>query len=183
MKRSSLLERAFAIPATIGSLARQFDMTHATPIEPPLLSIATYQNRSLSKRGRRLWLVLIAATVFIVASGAALAGAWIILPFAGFEVFLVWLAFHILARHDLDYESLVVTKSDFKWELRNGLETELLEGVRDWARFCRGNNKFGSSKIQLMYGKNTVVVGRLMSASQRGALEGQMALVFRCVTH
>ncbi len=172
---------AFASPATISRLARQFMMTKAASIEPPLLSIATHQNRSLSKSGRRVWLVLIAATVFIVAAGAALVGAWIILPFAGFEVLLVWLAFHVLGRHDMDYESLVVTRSEFKWEGRNGPKIELLEGARDWARFCRGNNKFGSSKIQLMYGKNTVVVGRLMSAAQRGELEAQMALVFRCV--
>lgn len=158
-------------------------MINVVPLEPPLLSIETYQNRSLSKRGRHVWLALIAATVFIVASGAALTGAWMILPFAGMEMFLVWLAFFVIGRHDLDYESLVVTKSDFKWERRNGPNTELLEGVRDWARFCRGRNKFGPSKIQLMYGKNTVVVGGLMSAPQRGELEAQMARVFRCVTH
>lgn len=156
-------------------------MINVNDQEPFLLSIATRPNRSLSKRGRRLWLMLIAASVLVVAAGAVAVGAWVILPFAGFEVLLVWLAFYVLGRHDMDYESLVVTHSEFRLETRNGIKTEMLEGARDWARFCRSSNKFGDYKIHLSYGGNKVAVGRLMSATQRQELARQMALVFRRV--
>jgi uncharacterized membrane protein len=155
-------------------------MTNAEGSEPPLLSIATSQNRSLSKRGRGLWLMLIAASVFVVALGAAVVGAWLILPFAGFEVFLVWLAFYVVGQHDLDYESLVVTQREFRWERRNGLITEKLEGSRDWARVSRTSKKFEADTIQLLYGGNTVTVGRLLSPAERRKLGMQMASVFRC---
>jgi uncharacterized membrane protein len=154
-------------------------MTNAEGSEPPLLSIATSQNRSLSKRGRGLWLMLIAAPVLVVALGAATVGAWLILPFAGFEVFLVWLAFYVVGQHDADYELLVVTQREFRWERRDGLKTEKLEGSRDWARLSRTGKKFESNTIQLLYGGNKVTIGRLMSSAERRKLGTQMALVFR----
>ena len=145
------------------------------------MSIATSQNRSLSKRGRGLWLILIAASVLVLALGAAAVGAWLIVPFAGFEVFLVWLAFYVVGQHDMDYESLVVTQREFRWERRNGLKTEKLEGSRDWARLSRTSKKFEPDTIQLLYGGNTVTIGCLLSSAERKKLASQMALVFRCV--
>ena len=156
-------------------------MINADDAEPFLLSIATRPNRSLSKRGRRLWLMLIAASVLVVSAGAVMVGAWVILPFAGFEVLLVWLAFYVIGQHDMDYETLVVTNSEFRWEARNGIKIETLEGSRDWAKFCRSGDKFGPDKIHLLYGGNKVAVGRLMNALQRQELAKRMALVFRCV--
>ena len=155
------------------------NMTNAVGSEPPILSMATRQNRSLSKRGRGLWLALIAGSVFVVALAAAAAGAWLILPFAGFEVFLVWLAFYVVGQHDKDYELLVVTKREFRWERRDGLKTEKLEGSRDWARVSRTGKKFESDTIQLLYGGNKVTIGRLMSSVERNKLGIQMALVFK----
>ncbi len=127
--------------------------------------------------------MLIAASVFVVALGAVAAGAWLILPFAGFEVFLVWLAFHVVGQHDADYELLVVTKREFRWERRDGLKTEKLEGSRDWARLSRTSRKFEADTIQLLYGGNKVTIGRLLSSAERKKLGVQMALVFRCVAN
>jgi uncharacterized membrane protein len=156
------------------------DMTNAEGLEPPLLSIATSQNRSLSRRGRGLWLILIATSVFVVAMGATAIGAWLILPFAGIEVFLVWLAFHMVAKHEMDYESLVVTNSEFRWERRDGLKLEKLEGSRHWASVSRNRRTFEADAIYLLYGCNEVCVGRLMSATERRALGARMATVFKC---
>jgi uncharacterized membrane protein len=155
-------------------------MTNAEGLEPPLLSIATSQNRSLSRRGRGLWLILIATSVFVVAMGATAIGAWLILPFAGIEVFLVWLAFHMVAKHEMDYESLVVTNSEFRWERRDGLKLEKLEGSRHWASVSRNRRTFEADAIYLLYGGNEVCVGRLMSATERRALGARMATVFKC---
>jgi uncharacterized membrane protein len=166
-------------PATISRRARQLHMTNAVGSELPLLSMAIRQNRSLSKRGRGLWLMLIAASVLVVALGAAAVGAWLILPFAGFEVFLVWLAFYVVGQHDADYELLVVTQREFRWERRDGLKTEKLEGSRDWARLSRTSKKFDSDTIQLLYGGNRVTIGRLLCSTERKRLGAQMASVFR----
>ncbi len=127
--------------------------------------------------------MLIAASVFVVALGATVAGAWLILPFAGFEFFLVWLAFYVVGQHDMDYESLVVTQREFRWERRNGLKTEKLEGARDWARVSRTSKKFEADTILLLYGGNTVTIGRLLSSAERRKLGVQMASVFRCAAN
>ena len=155
-------------------------MTNAERLDLPLLAIATSQNRSLSRRGRGLWLLLISMAVLMVAAGAAAIGAWLILPFAGIEVFLVWLAFHVVARHEMDYESLVVTNSEFRWERRDGLKLEKLEGSRHWASVCRSHKPFEADAIYLLYGGNEVRVGRLMNIAERRALGARMATVFRC---
>lgn len=156
-------------------------MTSATVVESPLLSIATRQNRSLSKHGRRLWLLLIAASVAVIAVGAAAAGALLILPFAGLEILLVWLAFNSVARHEMDYESLVVTKNEFRWECRAGKKLHKLEGSRHWATVSRSWETFEAETIHLLYAGNKVLVGRLMSAAERRVLGEQMAAVFKCV--
>jgi uncharacterized membrane protein len=126
--------------------------------------------------------MLIAMSVFVVAMGAAAVGAWLILPFAGIEVFLVWLAFHVIAKHEMDYESLVVTNSEFRWERRDGLRLEKLEGSRHWASVCRRPRTFEADAIYLLYGGSEVCVGRLMSTTERRALGARMATVFKCAT-
>jgi len=126
--------------------------------------------------------MLIAMSVLVVATGAAAVGAWLILPFAGIEVFLVWLAFHVIAKHDLDYESLIVTDSEFRWERRAGLTLEKLEGSRHWASVCRNRSTFEADAIYLLYGGNEVRVGRLMNTAERRALGAKMATVFKCAT-
>jgi uncharacterized membrane protein len=155
-------------------------MTSAIGMESPLLSIATRQNRSLSKHGRRLWLLLIATSVAVIAGGAAMVGAWLILPFAGLEVFLVWLAFYFVGQHEMDYESLVVTKNEFRWECRAGRKLNKLEGSRHWATVSRTWETFEAETIHLLYAGNKVSVGRLMSAAERRVLGEQMAMVFKC---
>ena len=125
--------------------------------------------------------MLIAMSVLVVATGAAVVGAWLILPFAGIEIFLVWLAFHVIAKHEMDYESLVVTNSEFRWERRYGSKLEKLEGSRHWASMSRARRKLEADAIYLLYGGNEVSVGRLMSAAEKRALGAKMATMFKCV--
>lgn len=155
-------------------------MTNAEALERPLLLIATSQNRSLSKRGRGLWLILISMVVFMVAMGAAAIGAWLIVPFAGIEILLVWLAFHVVAKHEMDYESLVVTDSEFRWERRDGSKVEKLEGSTHWASVSRAKKKVDADAIYLFYGGKAVSVGRLMNAAEKRALGAKMAAIFKC---
>lgn len=126
--------------------------------------------------------MLIAMSVLVVAAGAAAVGAWLILPFAGIEVFLVWLAFRVVGQHEADYESLVVTTNEFRWERRDGLKFEKLEGSRHWASVCHSRRTFEADAIYLLYGGNEVCVGRLMNTAERRALGARMATVFKCVT-
>lgn len=125
-------------------------------------------NQSLSVRGQCYWLILIAVVVAILAMAATLMGAWPVLPFAGLEMFLVWLAFRIVRRSAEDYESLHLTKSEFRWEIRRGRMFDRLAGNCDWAEFDMAHTP--RRELRLRYGSKRVQVGRLMTDTQREEL-------------
>jgi len=65
-------------------------------------------NRSLGPAARRWVLVAIAATPLGIAAAAWAIGAWLVMPFAGLEIAVLALAFHIVATHDADFERLEI---------------------------------------------------------------------------
>lgn len=132
-------------------------------------------NRSLSARGQCYWLILIALAVAILAAAAALMGAWPVLPFAGLEIFLVWLAFRVVGRRAGDYESLHLTKNEFRWEIRRGRMVDRLAGNCDWAEF--DVSRAPQRELQLRYGSKRVQVGRLMTDAQRVELVAAVVAV------
>ena len=135
-------------------------------------------SRSLTVSGRKLWLGLIAASTLLVAGAAGAMGAWLILPFAGLEVMLVWYAFRVIGRHDEDYETLSVSGSEFRWERRCGRETSLLQGSRHWAQLVDTKTD-GRLQLQLSYAGNTVLIGQLMPNEQREILAKRLRQLFR----
>ena len=135
-------------------------------------------SRSLTVSGRKLWLGLIAASTLLVAGAAGAIGAWLILPFAGLEVMLVWYAFRVIGRHDEDYETLSVSDSEFRWERRCGRETSLLQGSRHWAQLVDTKTD-GRLQLQLSYAGNTVLIGQLMPNEQREILAKHLRQLFR----
>jgi len=60
-------------------------------------SRTTVFNRSLSPAGRLVFLALIFSNVLIIAIGFFLAGAWLILPFAGIEIAALAVAFYFIS--------------------------------------------------------------------------------------
>jgi uncharacterized membrane protein len=139
-------------------------------MEPRFMDVQSFEltvrpNRSLSVRGRHYWLSLIALAVAMMATAAILLGAWPVLPFAGLEIFLVWVAFRVVERDAADYESLHLTKNEFRWEIRRGKTFDKLAGNCDWAEF--DVSRAPRRELQLRYGSKRVQVGRLMTDAQR----------------
>ena len=131
-------------------------------------------NRSLAPKGRRLWLVLIAGTTFLVACAATAMGAWMVLPFAGFEVLFLWCAFQLISRHDDDYERVRVADREFYWAKCRCGQVEELRGNAAWAQiFTIPRN--GRVEIGLRYQGRTVSVGQLISDEQRRLLWRNLA--------
>ena len=125
-------------------------------------------------------MALIAASTTLVALAAAAMGAWLILPFAGLEVALVGFAFHVMERHDADYEMLSVNAQEFRWEQRRGRQIEQLKGSARWAQFIRQERGVGC-EIHLHYGGKRVELGHLMTLEQRERLCVDLGQVFKRV--
>lgn len=135
---------------------------------PPYL-LVTKPNRSLGVAARRWALAAIAATTLGVAGGAALIGAWPVMPFAGLEVALVAIAFRILARHDADYERLEVGEHEVRWEAREADRHMRFVAHRPWAR-VEVLSSGARCTLRLAYAGRAVTLGRMLSDEGRRRL-------------
>lgn len=123
-------------------------------------------NRSLGPQGRAACLAAIAALTLAIALGAALAGAWPVVPFAGLEVLLVGLAFRAIARHDRDYERLEVRGSRVCLRSRDASREWELEAHAPWAKLVVTDPQ-GRCELGLRYAGRTVAFGRLLTMERR----------------
>ena len=126
-------------------------------------------NRSLGPQGRRWVLAALIATTTAVATAAMLFGAWPVMPFAGLEVALLLLAFHVVRLHDADFERLEIGEH----EARVAASLTCFVGQRTWARVVvreRGSR----CTLGLAYAGRTVPLGRLLSDEGRRRLAGEL---------
>ena len=130
-------------------------------------------NRSLGAAGRRWFLGAIAATTFGIATGAAAFGAWPVMPFAGLEIALVLLAFHLVRLHDADFERLEIGEHEVRVESREAESLTCFIAHRPWARVVvreRGSR----CTLGLAYAGRMVPLGRLLSDEGRRRLAGEL---------
>lgn len=82
------------------------------------------RNCSISPSGLACVFVALAVVVLVIGTGFALAGAWLILPFAGLEVLLLGGAFLLQARHAADYERIALASGRLSVEVSEGQRVE-----------------------------------------------------------
>ena len=85
-------------------------------------SLTLKRNCSISPSGLACVFVALAVVVLAIGTGFAIAGAWLILPFAGLEVLLLGGAFVLHARHAADYERIAL---EYGW-----LRVDVAQGRR-----------------------------------------------------
>jgi uncharacterized membrane protein len=135
------------------------------PEEQPYVYFAA-PNRSLGKRERLGCVMGVAATAFVVATAAALVGAWPVVPFAGIEVALVAVAFRLLARHDGDFERLEISGARIRLQARQAARVTEFEAHASWARLVV-RSRPGRCELGLRYAGRTVRIGRLLTDERR----------------
>jgi uncharacterized membrane protein len=93
------------------------------------------RNNSLSSSGRRLVFAFILTVSFGIAAAFSLAvGAWPILPFAGIEMVVLYVAFRYVDRHAADYERITIRGDSVAVEVREGTRIAHFELNRYWAQ-------------------------------------------------
>ena len=126
-------------------------------------------NRSLGLHARRWVLGAIALNTLGIATFVAWLGAWPVFPFAGLEVLLVALAFHVLGRHDADYERLEVGEHEVRYESRYGSEVMRFTALTAWAR-VEITGRGERCALRLLYAGRSVALGRLLTDEGRRQL-------------
>lgn len=154
-------------------------MNCVTAGEAAQFVLTARRNNSLSSSGRFLAFGFILA----VSLGIALAftwilGAWLILPFAGTEMLVLYLAFRYVDRHAGDYERVTIEGDRLGVEVRDGGRVSRFEFNRCWAQVvCVGDG----SRLALRSHGRELEIGRHMSEEQRLAMAGELRRELRSV--
>ncbi len=147
--------------------------------DPPPFIHVSMPNRSLGVVARRWVLGWIALTSLGIASAAAAIGAWPVMPFAGIEVLLVAFAFHVLRRHDADYERIAIDGHEVRVEARHARSVTEFVAYMPWA-VVEVRDRGLRCTLSLAYAGRKVPVGRLLSDEGRRQLaedlRGRIAL-------
>ena len=78
----------------------------------------------------------LAGVVLVIGIGFAIAGAWLILPFAGLEIALLGAAYLAYARHAADYERIELDAGRVRVEVAEGRAIRQIEFPSQGTRLC-----------------------------------------------
>ena len=92
------------------------------------------RNCALSPRQLGIWFLAVSIVSMSVAVFFALAGAWMVLPFAFIEVAALGVAFVVYARHAADFERIVLQSDGVMIERSKASKVEQTKLPRDWLR-------------------------------------------------
>ena len=133
-------------------------------VHAPEFSRVARRNNSLDSTGR----LLVFAFIFVVSVGIACAfaalGAWMILPFAGLEMLVLYLAFHYVDRHAADYERIAIDGDRVQVEQHAAGRTQRFEFNRCWARVIASAD---GGRLALRSHGRELEIGHHMSGAQR----------------
>jgi len=92
------------------------------------------RNNSLSSGGRSLVLGSLAALLLAISLGFALNGAWLVFPFAGLDILVVYLAFRYVEQRAGDYECIAFHGDNVVIETQRNGKTDRFEFNRYWVQ-------------------------------------------------
>ena len=134
-------------------------------------SLVARRNNSLSSTGRYLvFAFLFVVSVGIAAAFAAL-GAWLILPFAGLEMLVLFLAFRYVDRHAADYESVAIEGDKVRVEFSERGRLRSHEFNRCWAQVVVSGD---GNRLALRSHGRALEIGRHMNSEQKLGLAREL---------
>jgi uncharacterized membrane protein len=132
-------------------------------------SLTLKRNCSISPSGLACVFVALAVAVLAIGTGFAIAGAWLILPFAGLEVLLLGGAFLLQARHATDYERIALERDRLKVEVADGWRVARYE-----LDARRVHVELEGSRVMLRDTGDRLELGRHLDAQSRTVLGAEL---------
>jgi len=134
-----------------------------------LFDAVLHPHRSLTKR--RFALVMVATCAAFLGVGLAFAvnGAWLVLPFCGAEVLLIWWAFHANVHDARRYETLRLTPDALTLESvrPSGQKSEVRVAPPHWARAQIEHRKGTADRLLLTSHGRRIVFGAFLSDHEK----------------
>ena len=132
-------------------------------------SLILKRNCSISPAALAGVFVALAVVVLAIGAGFALAGAWLILPFAGLEVLLLGAAFLAYARHAADYERIELESGRLTVEVAEAHKRSRYELDVRRARLC-----IEKEHVVLRGADGQLELGRHLDAQSRVRLAAEL---------
>lgn len=130
--------------------------------------IVAKPNNSLAPKGFAWLFIIIMLLTMTVALGVTLSGAWLVLPFAGFEMLAFAFALHHVYLHYGDYESVSLVGNEVVVEKHSYKNSEKFTFQRYWAKVNLRNSMDGTCSIFIgSHGKEVEFGSRYMDQDQR----------------
>ena len=127
-------------------------------------SLVARRNNSLSTTGRFLVFAFLFVVSVGIASAFAALGAWMVLPFAGLEMLVLYLAFRTVDRHAADYERVAIDGDRVEVERHEAGRTQRFEFNRCWARVIASGD---GGRLALRSHGRELEIGRFLNDAQR----------------
>jgi uncharacterized membrane protein len=127
------------------------------------------RNCSNSPAGFACACIALAAAALAIGTGFALAGAWLVLPFAGLEVLLLGAAFVLYARRAADYERIALAAGRLTVEWTEADRATRRELDARALRVC-----LRDGRVLLRAGEEELEVGRNLDEEARARLAAEL---------
>lgn len=137
----------------------------------PGFSRVAKRNNSLSSAGRQLVFSFLFVVSVGIACGFAAAGAWLILPFAGIEMLVLYAAFRYVDHRAADYERIAIAGDTVEVEICEAGRTRSYEFNRCWAQLLARRD---GGRLALRSHGREVEIGRHRNDDQRLVLAREM---------
>jgi uncharacterized membrane protein len=141
------------------------------------------RNSSLTRVGRNFVVGSLVLISTIISLGFASFGAWMVLPFAGAEMLVVYCAFRYVARHASDFETISIDADRVtieRWEMG---KVSRFEFNRYWAQLVMRPVAGRGDMLALRSHGRQVEFGRYLSEEQRRevarAIKAQLNVHYR----
>lgn len=133
------------------------------------------QNCSLSSGNRVFLFAAIFLLLTTISVGFLLAGAWLVLPFAGLEVLVLGIALCAVGKHQNDFERITISGDALKVELQHKEKLNTFEFNCYWARVILNRTSSGNnSRLWIRSHGKQLELGRLLDNDSRLELAGRL---------
>lgn len=131
------------------------------------------RNCSIGPRGLIGSFMIVAAVSVLIGIGFASQGAWLVLPFAGFEVAALALAFICYARHAADYERISLGAGQIEVEICDGDCVRCHRFSQAWVRLVVRDAP-SETRLALQSRGQELEIGRHLDGADRRKLAGEL---------
>ena len=138
-------------------------------------SLTLKRNCSISPAGLLSVFAALSLLTVAIGLGFAIAGAWLILPFAGLEVIMLGVAFVLYARRAADYEKIELARDRLTVEVAEEARTARYEIDRRRAQVLLEKDEGYGARVLLRGAEEELEVGRHLDAGTRVRFAAELA--------